>query len=187
MKAWKHFCTITYHRWLVMLGCFRLGLYRQGLMHDLSKYSPTEFLAGCKYYTGSRSPNDLQRMQEGYSASWLHHKGRNKHHLEYWIDYNLDREADFPLTGMKMPARYVAEMFCDRVAASKVYQKEAYTDHSALDYYLRGRSHLIIHQESAELLEKMLTILAEEGEEKAFRYIKKEILQKEKRKSYDKG
>jgi hypothetical protein len=88
---------------------------------------------------------------------------------------------------MKMPTRYVAEMFCDRVAASKVYQKEAYTDRSALDYYLRGKNHLIIHQESAELLEKMLTLLAEEGEEKAFPYIKKEILQKEKRKSYDKG
>ena len=57
MKPWQHFKAITKHRWLVMLGCFRVGLYRQGLTHDLSKYSPTEFWTGARYYQGNRSPN----------------------------------------------------------------------------------------------------------------------------------
>lgn len=101
MKAWKHFCTINHHKMLVMKGCFKVGLYRQGLLHDLSKYSPTEFLVGCKYFQGNMSPNNAEREDKGYSAAWLHHKGRNKHHMEYWIDYGPDKCTG--ITGMKMP------------------------------------------------------------------------------------
>ena len=81
--AWKHFRTITYHKYLVMKGCFAVGLYRQGLTHDLSKYSPAEFLVGAKYFQGNRSPNNAEREEKGYSSAWLHHKGRNRHHYEY--------------------------------------------------------------------------------------------------------
>ena len=89
--AIKHFKTITHHKILVAKGCFRVGLYRQGLLHDMSKYSPSEFLVGCKYYQGFRSPNDAERRAKGYSSSWLHHKGRNKHHFDYWLDYSIDK------------------------------------------------------------------------------------------------
>ena len=78
MKAWRHLRTITHHKILVMKGCFKLGLYRQGLLHDMSKYSPAEFLVGCRYYQGTRSPNNAEREAKGYSSAWLHHKGRNK-------------------------------------------------------------------------------------------------------------
>ena len=87
MHALTHFKTITYHKYLVMKGCFAVGLYKQGLLHDMSKYSPTEFLVGAIYYQGDRSPNNAEREHRGYSSSWLHHKGRNKHHYEYWVDY----------------------------------------------------------------------------------------------------
>ena len=93
MKAWKHFCTINHHKHLVMKGCFAVGLYKQGLLHDLSKYTPTEFLVGCKYYQGTMSPNNAERKDKGYSSAWLHHKGRNKHHMEYWIDYGVPDEG----------------------------------------------------------------------------------------------
>ena len=62
-KAWKHFCTITYHRYLVAKGCFHIGLFRQGFLHDLSKYSPAEFLVGAKHFQGTRSPNDAEREE----------------------------------------------------------------------------------------------------------------------------
>ena len=75
-KVIGHFTTITRHKILVMKECFKIGLYKQGLTHDLSKYSPTEFLVGCKYYQGNRSPNEIERREKGYSAAWLHHKGR---------------------------------------------------------------------------------------------------------------
>lgn len=86
MHVLAHFKTITYHKYLVMKGCFAVGLYRQGLLHDMSKYSPTEFLVGAIYYQGDRSPNNAEREYRGYSSSWLHHKGRNKHHYEYWVE-----------------------------------------------------------------------------------------------------
>ena len=88
----KHFCTITRHRLLVCKHCFKLGLYWQGLTHDLSKYSPEEFWTGVRYFQGDRSPNAAEREVIGFSKAWLHHKGRNKHHFEYWIDVSLNKE-----------------------------------------------------------------------------------------------
>ncbi len=175
MKAVGHFKTITHHKILVMKYCFRVGLYKQGLLHDLSKYTPTEFIIGCKYYQGVRSPNNAEREVRGYSSAWLHHKGRNKHHYEYWIDYGAEGEKT-GLTGMRMPKKYVVEMFIDRIAASKTYQKDAYTDKSPLEYYQQGKDHYVIHDESRRLLEFLLHMLAEHGEEKTFRYIRRKIL-----------
>lgn len=176
MKAWKHFLTITHHKILVAQGCFKVGLYKQGILHDMSKYSWTEFRVGAKYYQGTRSPNNAEREEIGYSSSWLHHKGRNKHHFEYWIDYASDGDGN--LAGMKMPDQYIIEMFMDRIAASKVYMKEAYTDSSPLQYYNRGKGKIILHEHTRELLETCLNMLAEKGEEKTFSYIKKEVLKK---------
>ena len=176
MNWWNHLKTINHHKWLVMKSCFRLGMYKQGLLHDLSKYSPTEFLVGVKYYQGNRSPNNAEREDKGYTSAWLHHKGRNKHHLEYWLDYDL---VNGGITGMRMPVKYVVEMFCDRVAASKNYNKENYTDQMPLEYYKKGKSKTLLHPESAALLEKLLTMLAKQGEDATFDYIKREILTKE--------
>ncbi|MDO5521319.1 MAG: DUF5662 family protein [bacterium] len=168
-NLYGHFMTITKHRHLVMEHCFRVGLYKQGLLHDLSKYSPKEFISGVKYYQGYRSPNSAEREKIGYSAAWLHHKGRNKHHMEYWIDYPLDGSDG--MVGMKMPVKYVVEMFCDRVAASKIYNKEKYTDKDALTYYLNHRNHYIIHPQSEKLLRYLLVMLAKRGEDETFEYI----------------
>lgn len=173
MKAWKHLRTILHHKNLVRKGCFKVGLYRQGLFHDMSKYSPVEFLVGCKYYQGDRSPNNAERADKGYSSAWLHHKGRNRHHMEYWIDYSAEKGV---MTGMRMPVKYVVEMFIDRISASKNYQKDLYTDQSPLAYYEKGKDHYMIHEESRELLERLLHMLAEEGEEKTFSYIRTEVL-----------
>lgn len=181
MKAWKHFRTITRHKLLVMKGCFAVGLYRQGLLHDLSKYTPTEFLVGCRYYQGTMSPNNAERVERGYSSAWLHHKGRNKHHMEYWIDYGVPEECDGKIEhkgicGMKMPVRYVAEMYIDRVAASKNYQKEHFTDKSPITYYLNGRQFHVLHEDTRALLELLLYMLAAKGEAGVNRFIRQELL-----------
>ena len=172
---WKeHWKTVNHHRKLVRELCFKVGLYRQGLTHDLSKYSPVEFLVGVRYFPGDRSPNSAEREIKGYSSAWLHHKGRNKHHLEYWIDYSL--YDDHKMTGMKMPVRYVVEMFCDRVAACKTYRKEAYTDGDAYDYYRKSLPKIMIHPDTAALLEKLLMMLRDYGEETTLLYIKYRVL-----------
>lgn len=171
MKWLEHLKTINKHKWEVMKNCFAVGLYKQGLLHDLSKYSWTEFSMGAKYYQGNRSPNDAEREDKGYTTSWLHHKGRNKHHLEYWIDYSIDKSKG--IVGMPMPKEYIIEMFCDRIAACKIYNKENYNDRQPLDYYMRGRASKLLHDETRATLEKYLTMLAEHGEDYTFKYIKK--------------
>lgn len=165
----KHFQTITRHRHTVLRHCCKAGILRQGFLHDLSKYSPTEFISGAKYYDGTRSPNEPERNALGYSKAWLHHKGRNRHHFEYWNDYNPKTHRNEPV---KMPLRYVIEMFCDRVAASKIYMGQSYTDAAPLAYFERGRNRRVIHPETSALLERLLTMLRDEGEEKTFAYIK---------------
>lgn len=178
MSFFQHLKTVNKHRRLVRKGCFAVGLYKQGLMHDLSKYSPVEFIAGAKYYQGTRSPNNAQREIEGYSASWLHHKGRNKHHYEYWIDYT-SRKVPEAVCGMlpaPMPVKYIVEMLMDRIAASKVYKGEEYTISSPIEYYRQGMEPAPLHIKTKSFLELFLYMLSVNGEEFTFSFVKKEVL-----------
>ena len=173
VKAWQHLKTITRHRRLVRRGCFRVGLYKQGLTHDLSKFSPVEFSVGARYFQGNRSPNSAERQEKGYSASWMHHKGRNKHHWEYWTDLSLETMTYAPVP---MPRRYLVEMVMDRVAACKVYQGEKYTDASALIYLQTGVDRIRMHPQTQQELEYILTMLRDKGENETFSYIKNQVL-----------
>ena len=174
MNGFNHFKTITNHKILVMKYCFKVGLYKQGLLHDLSKYSWEEFSAGIKYYQGDRSPNGIQKRKEGYSSAWLHHKGRNKHHFEYWIDYGIKGQDG--LIGMEMPVNYVVEMFIDRMCACKNYQGDNYTDKSPLEYYEKEKDYYVLHNNTRNFLELLLKKLANEGAEATIKYIKNEVL-----------
>ena len=173
MKPWQHFKTITHHRILVLKGCFRVGLYWQGLTHDLSKYSPTEFWAGAKYYQGNRSPNAAEREDKGYSEAWMHHKGRNRHHYEYWTDMSRQTRC---YESIPMPRRYLVEMVMDRRAACMTYQGSAYRDDSALVYFEKSRERELMHPETSRQLRYILTMLAQQGEEETFRYLKDWVL-----------
>lgn len=172
-KPLQHFKTITKHRHEVIRNCAKAGIFWQGLLHDLSKYSPTEFFQGAKYYQGTRSPNDKAREELGYAKAWMHHMGRNKHHFEYWRDYSPIYKGR--MTPVKMPPNYVVEMFCDRVAASKIYQGKNYTDESAYIYFMNGKQKRVgmIHEETSDLLESLLEMLKNEGEKKTFAHIRK--------------
>ena len=173
MKAWKHFVTITKHRMIVCGGCFRVGLYWRGLTHDLSKYSPTEFRQGAKYYQGVRSPNAAEREDKGFSEAWMHHKGRNRHHYEYWTDMSPQSKT---YEAVPMPRQYLAEMVADRIAACKVYEGKNYTPESALRYLMRSREKNLMHTQTRQELEFLLTMLRDEGEKATFRYIRKKVL-----------
>lgn len=166
----KHFCTITHHRHLVIAYCFRAGIGFQGLFHDLSKYSPREFWAGSKFYQGTRSPTEAERETLGASAAWMHHKGRNRHHFEYWTDVNPKTKQYEPV---RMPIRFVKEMLCDRIAASRTYQGKKYTDAFPLAYFLSGTARKRMHPDTANLLEGWLRMLAEKGEKETLKRIKK--------------
>lgn len=167
-----HIKTVTRHRALVCKHCFRAGIYLQGLTHDLSKFSPEEFWISCRMYQGTRSPNEAERELKGYSSAWIHHKGVNKHHFEHWTDYNPVTKKVEPV---KMPIEYVIEMFCDRVAASKVYMGKNYNDSCPLEYFEHAKGRRVIHPETSDLLEKLLIMLAENGEDYTFAYIRRHM------------
>lgn len=169
MNIIGHFKTITRHRHQVIKNCFKAGIGFQGLFHDLSKYSYAEFSVGAKYYQGTKSPNDKERELYGYSAAWLHHKGRNKHHFEYWYDFNSKTHEIEPV---EMPMRYLKEMFCDRVAASKIYQGDKYTESHPLEYFIKSKARKYMYEKNANTLEEWLRMLVEHGEEYTFKYIR---------------
>lgn len=168
----RHLRVVLRHKWAVAVHCFRVGLYWQGLVHDLSKFSWTEFAPGARFFQGHRSPVDAERECYGVARAWLHHKGRNRHHLEYWTDYD-------PKTGQyggqPMPLRFIAESICDRVGASKTYQGAAYVQSHPLDFYLKGRADYPVHPETDRLFHAYLTCLAELGEEACFRLLRSDL------------
>ena len=178
-----HLKVVRRHRFKVFCLCCKIGIPFQGLTHDLSKYSPTEFWESVKYFQGDYSPIKNCKKENGYSKAWLHHKGRNKHHFEYWIDYSSS--SDEYAFGCKMPLRYVGEMIADRYAACVAYNKDEYTKADAWNYYSRARDVIIMHEDTKAVLEKALTTMADEGEEAAFKYMK-DILKKTKGTDYSK-
>ena len=166
----QHIHTVQTHRRGVRKLCFKCGLIKQGLTHDLSKFSPSEFWTSVHYWTGTCSPLDMEIKDKGVSEAWLHHKGRNKHHYEYWLD---PTHFDKPC---RMPIKYVAEMFCDRTAASKTYMKEKYNDAAPLNYMLtRKKEPYLMNEETFALLKGLFEILAEKGEDEACRFIREMV------------
>ena len=162
-KYFNHFKTITKHKLIVMNLCFKCGLIKRGLMHDLSKYGVTEFCSSAKYFQGSRSPIDAEKEDIGYSIAWQHHKGHNPHHWEYWID-NVGTKRNDPI---KIPYEYAVEMVCDWVGASIVYSKNScdfgkpYP--APYEYYKAHRNERIFHHDTEKLLEQFLLIVSNQG------------------------
>ena len=149
----------------MILHCAKAGLLWQGLKHDLSKYSPTEFWQGVRHYNGTHSPTEDERKAIGYSVAWMHHKGRNPHHWEYWTDYSA---AEKRYIAVPMPRKYLAEMICDRMAASKTYKGKEYKDSSPLEYLRHGKTSGFMNPDTYETLTHFLTILQENGEDAMF-------------------
>lgn len=128
---------------------------------------------GAKYYQGTCSPNNAERREKGYSAAWIHHKGRNRHHWEYWTDLNV---VSHRYEAVPMPRKYLAEMVMDRIAACKTYQGSAYTDASALTYLENSNEQHLIHPQTRRELAYILTVLRDCGEKAMYQYVKNSVL-----------
>ena len=151
-NAIKHFKLISKHKYYVFKNCIKAGIPIQGITHDLSKYSPTEFLESIKYYQGDKSPIDACKKVNGYSNAWLHHKGKNPHHYEYWQD-------DFDHGGkpLKMPFKYAIELICDYLAAGQEYMKDNFTYKAEYDWWIeRRKKPLSMHPQTKIFIELML-------------------------------
>lgn len=159
MKLIRHLHNVNIHRFYVFKLCCKVGIPFQGLTHDLSKYSLSELIPSVKYFTdGKKSPLAEEKNIKGYSLAWLHHKGRNKHHFEYWYDY--DARVKTPI----IPFKYMKEMICDRVSASKVYYKGNYNNNRALEYFNSKKDKIKMDKRLISFLEEVFIRLSKEGE-----------------------
>lgn len=173
MKLVKHLTLITRHKIIVMKLCFKCGMYKQGVLHDISKYSFVELKCGMVYFNGKISPNAMERSVNGYSESWLHHKGRNKHHYEYWIDF-----SDDGIKLISIPNKYIVEMFLDRIAATMIYQGKDFSNRSPLEYYNKTKDNMMINEQSKFKLEQMLLYLSEHTLMETLDFVKIEYIKK---------
>lgn len=156
---WKHFQTVRKHRKVVRQECRACGIWWQGIVHDLSKYSPIEFSPSAKYFQGNRSPIEAEKEDCGYSFAWLHHKGCNPHHWEYWIDFGSKGE----IIADRIPKKYVIEMLCDWIGAGKVYAKGEWSQNDPLDYYNKVRAGRYFHPETEQVIVKFLELIRDYG------------------------
>ena len=177
-KFFGHLHTVNLHRFYVFCLCCRVGIPLQGLVHDLSKYSKEEFWEGVKYYQGEYSPIRNCKEDIGYSKAWLHHKGRNKHHYEYWYDYATRIETP------PMPFKYFLELLCDNLAAGKAYQGKKWSKEYQLTYWTRTKDKVRMDENLKKLVEAVYVEIAQKGIEKVMKkaYLKRlydEALKKE--------
>lgn len=156
-NIFKHIKLITKHKWVVFKLCCKAGIPWRGFLHDFSKYSPTEFLESIKYYNGHKSPIVQARIENGYSDAWLHHKGRNRHHLEYWIDFNA------PVKTPIIPYKYAIEMLCDKLAAGIAYQGKDWTKEYPLNYWKKEKDRTIANEKIIDLITDCMTQISEKG------------------------
>ena len=156
-NAFKHFALVLRHKRLVLWHCARCGLIWRGLVHDLSKFSPTEFFESVKYYRGNRSPIGACRRETGVSYAWLHHKGRNPHHLEYWCDPECKEQP-------VMPYPYAVECVCDKLAATKVYAGREYSEDKPLLHFERYGCKVDTNEKNLRFIREVFCDLQDFGE-----------------------
>ncbi|MBQ3408889.1 MAG: catalase [Clostridia bacterium] len=163
-KIVKHIMLVTKHRWIVFKLAIKAGIPWRGFVHDLSKFSPTEFFESVKYYNGKRSPLHVARENIGYSKAWLHHKGRNKHHFEYWVDISKTEQI-----GVFLPYKYMVEAVCDKLSAGMVYNGKKWTKEEPLKYWndIEKNAPVVKHPGTIEFMDIVLKKIADEGIDEA--------------------
>lgn len=160
MKYLKHFHLVNKHRWYVFKLSVKACVPIRGLLHDLSKYSFDEFITSCKYYDGHKSPIKVMRDEIGYSMVWLHHKGHNKHHFEYWEDITRTERI-----GVFIPYKYIVESICDKIAAGMVYKGKDWTKDEPYNYWKKMiRNNIVVkHPGSVEFTDIVLKKISDDG------------------------
>ena len=160
VNIFKHLNTVCTHKWVVFKLCCKAGIPFRGLVHDLSKFSPTEFWESVKYYQGTSSPIVAAKKANGYSKAWLHHKGRNRHHAEYWVDESAENKTPI------IPYKFAAEMICDKLSAGMTYMGDKFTKEYELEYWNKEQEKVRMNPKMKQYVTEVLTQIAENGIDK---------------------
>ena len=165
-----HLKTVLIHKFWVFYYACKLGIVWQGIVHDLSKFSPVEFFESVKFYQGGKkSPIPVVKKELGYSKAWQHHKGRNPHHYEYWTD-----NYDSGTTAIKIPYKYVLEMVADWLGAGKAYNGKGFSIEQEIEWWNKCRDSKFINDETKKLISYIFETIDEDGF-KAFRKMSNDL------------
>ena len=168
-NVWRHFKKICVHKYYVGKYCFKAGLYWQGIVHDLSKFSPTEFVESVKYYQGDVSPIVACKKENGYSMAWFHHRGRNLHHYECWVDNFDNYFSGDKLTLIKMPYKYAVEMLCDYLGAGQAYMGKGFSYEKEWQWWLKKRENCAMHPYTKHFIDSALYYMRVDGDDRLLR------------------
>ena len=155
-KIILHLKTIMIHKYWVSYYSFLLRNSFVGIFHDLSKFHPIEFFESIKYADGKCSPIIRCKADKGYSIAWLHHKSHNKHHLEYWLDFNGDK-----IMPIEMPSIYMKEMLSDWLAAGRTYVGKSFKIKDEYKW-MQSRNEILckmLHSSTNMKIRKLISIL----------------------------
>ena len=147
-KLVGHTKTVLKHKYYVFNAMKDCGMPFCGLMHDMSKFSPTEFFESVKYFQGTSSPLNAAKKNKGYSNAFFHHMGRNKHHSLFWVDASFGQ-----INCVKMPYRYFIEHICDTIGAGKAYMKDEWDHNAPINYYKSTDQNSFYNEETRRMVE----------------------------------
>jgi len=162
-EYFRYFDYVVKHKWYVFLACVEQGIPWRGLIHDLSKFTPSEFFPYARMFYGNTKPvRDATGYYKPYDTgntefeiAWLKHVSRNRHHWQYWIlPYDKDdKTSDKYQKIFDMPEVYAKEMVCDWIGAGRAQKSKS----NALEWYWAHKTKLDLSERTMGYIEKLLT------------------------------
>jgi hypothetical protein len=162
---WKYLKSQLRHKWFVFLECCKLGIPWTGIVHDWSKFLPSEWFGYARYFYGNylplaKIPGDWrdrvfskEDVAVQFDVAWLHHQHRNKHHWQRWLLTLDSARSDGKLTALPMPPRYRKEMLADWHGAGR-----AYGNSNTKQWYLENKDQMTLHPATRTWIEKQLGV-----------------------------
>lgn len=159
-KYFQYLRYVIRHKWFVLVECFKFGIYWQGLIHDISKFLPSEFLPYMEHFFGSKIGISRGRDETGYykptdtgdaafDFAWLLHQKRNKHHWQWWCL----PEDEGGIKVLEMPLKYRKEMLSDWRGAGR-----AQGTPSVNKWYEKNKSRMSLGSDTREWIEEQINI-----------------------------
>jgi len=151
---WNYFKYVVRHKWFVLLACIELDILFRGLVHDLSKFSLSEWQAyahwfftdqGHKFNGGFAWEFGVhEKYRKGFNSAWLHHIHSNAHHWEAWIIPGKEE-------CLEVPEVYCREMVADWQAMSRARGKA-----DCSGWYESQKEVIKLHPTSRQLIESLI-------------------------------
>lgn len=165
MKHLRYLRYVIIHKWFVLLACWRRGLIWQGIVHDWSKFLPSEWLPYAQFFYGYKptaaerdrarrvlgydpDPSDAE-VREAFDRAWLKHQHRNPHHWQHWVLRNDNGTT----VALEMPRRYLLEMLADWDGAGRAITGKS--GGTSL-WYAKNRDKMVMHPATRALVDRML-------------------------------